>query len=115
MQITSISRQRLGDRICTLGDRNACSMVLAACRRGSSALGYSKLITYTLASEPGTSLRAAGWVEVAKVKGRAWHCASRPRAARESPDKRWWEPPSSSRSPRSPTAALGEAIGHVVP
>ncbi|MBA3545720.1 MAG: phosphoadenosine phosphosulfate reductase family protein [Nannocystis sp.] len=93
-------------RICTLGDRNACSMLLAACRRGSSALGYSKLITYTLASEPGTSLRAAGWVEVAKVKGRSWHCASRPRAARESPDKRRWEPPSPCRSP---------PLAHVVP
>lgn len=100
-------------RLCTLGDRNACSMLLAACRRGSSALGYSKLITYTLASEPGTSLRAAGWVEVAKVKGRSWHCASRPRAERASPDKRRWEP-SPGRSPQSPLALSGAAV-HVAP
>jgi len=80
-------------RICTLGDRNACSMLLSACRRGSSALGYSKLITYTLASEPGTSLRAAGWREVGQVKGRSWNCASRPRTTTPAKDKRRWEPP----------------------
>jgi len=91
-------------RLCTLGDRNACSMLLAACRRGSSALGYRRLITYTLASEPGTSLRAAGWQEVAQVKGRSWNCAARPRATRPAADKRRWE----SVAPRAPPSRMAK-------
>ena len=80
-------------RVCTEGERNGCSMLLAACRRGAHALGYRRLITYTLTSEPGTSLRAAGWQEVAKVRGRSWNCSSRPRPPNPACDKRRWEAP----------------------
>ena len=80
-------------RVCTEGERNGCSMLLAACRRGAHALGYRRLITYTLTSEPGTSLRAAGWQEVAKVRGRSWSCSSRPRPPNAARDKRRWEAP----------------------
>lgn len=81
-------------RVCTAGERNACSMLLSACRRGAHALGYQRLVTYTLTSEPGTSLRAAGWHEVASVRGRSWNCPSRPRSASPARDKRRWEAPS---------------------
>jgi len=47
-------------RCCTDGTRNAASMLYAAARRAAKALGYRRLITHTLASESGTSLRAAG-------------------------------------------------------
>lgn len=66
-------------RLSTDGTPNACSFLLGACRRAAKALGYARLITYTLASEPGTSLRAAGWVRETTVRGRSWDCASRPR------------------------------------
>jgi hypothetical protein len=66
-------------RVSTDGTRNACSFLYGACRRASFALGYLKLITYTLATEPGTSLVAAGWKVVGEVKGRSWSCPSRPR------------------------------------
>lgn len=46
-------------RVCTDGTRNACSALLGASRRVALVLGYQRGITYTLASEPGTSLRAA--------------------------------------------------------
>ena len=48
-------------RNCTDGTYNACSMLYGACCRAAKALGYRKIITYTLASEPGTSLKASGW------------------------------------------------------
>ena len=80
-------------RVCTAGERNACSMLLSACRRGAHALGYRRLVTYTLTSEPCTSLRAAGWREVASVRGRSWSCPSRPRSAGPARDKRRWEAP----------------------
>ena len=79
-------------RVATDGTPHACSKLYAACWRAARALGYRKLITYTLASEPGTSLRAAGWRIVGEVQGRSWHCPSRPRVDR-SPlqDKLRWE------------------------
>jgi hypothetical protein len=66
-------------RVATDGAPNACSMLYGAAWRAVRALGYRKLVTYTLASESGTSLRAAGWRVVAEVRGRSWSCVSRPR------------------------------------
>lgn len=48
-------------RLCTDGTRNACSALYAACARRAKREGYAKIITFILQSEPGTSLRAAGW------------------------------------------------------
>lgn len=61
------------------GNANGCSMLLGACWRACRALGWRRLVTYTLASEPGSSLRGAGWREVNRVPGRSWSCPSRPR------------------------------------
>jgi len=43
------------------------------------ALGYRRLITYTLATESGTSLVAAGWKCLGEAGGGSWNCQSRPR------------------------------------
>lgn len=67
------------NRVATDGCQNACSALYGAAWRAAKALGYRKLITYTLASEPGASLRGAGWDVVAEVKGRSWDTPSRPR------------------------------------
>lgn len=66
-------------RLATDGTRNACSFLYGAAARAAFALGYRRVGTYILASEPGTSLSAAGWRLVGEVKGRSWSCASRPR------------------------------------
>lgn len=66
-------------RVATDGTKNCCSILYAAAWRAAKAMGYRKLITYTLKSEPGTSLRAAGWKVIHEVKGRSWSCKSRPR------------------------------------
>lgn len=79
-------------RVCTVGLKNACTMLYGACRRAAAALGYQRLVTYTLASEPGTSPSAAGFVRVREVKGRQWSCPSRPRELFDTtPDKIAWE------------------------
>ena len=71
-------------RCCVLeGHPNACSALYAAAWRAARAMGYRKLITYTLATEPGTSLRAAGWRQVAEVRAKTWHTPSRPRVDRQ--------------------------------
>jgi hypothetical protein len=66
-------------RVATDGAKNACSALYGAAWRAAKALGYRRLVTYTLAEEAGTSLRAAGWRVVGEVRGRSWSCASRPR------------------------------------
>lgn len=48
-------------RVCTDGTHNACTKLYGACCRAAKALGYRKVITYTLQSEPGTSLRASNF------------------------------------------------------
>lgn len=67
-------------RVCALPSvPNACSMLYGACRRVALAMGYKRVITYTLASEPGSSLRGAGFRVVADVRGENWDRPSRPR------------------------------------
>jgi hypothetical protein len=66
-------------RLCTDCTKNAASFLYAAAWRATKALGYKRLITYTLASENGTSLVAAGWKEIYSTKGGSWSCKSRPR------------------------------------
>jgi hypothetical protein len=69
-------------RVCTDGTRNACSMLYGSCKRAAKALGYRRLYTYTLQSEPGASLKASGWVldaELAERGGWGHHSVARPR------------------------------------
>lgn len=57
-------------RLCSDGTRNACSALYAACARRARREGYTRIITFTLQSEPGTSLRAAGWKLEAEKAGK---------------------------------------------
>ena len=67
------------NRTCTNGNRNANSMLYAAAWRIARAMGYRKLITYTLPEEGGASLRGAGWKCIGQAGGGSWNCPSRPR------------------------------------
>lgn len=67
------------NRLCTDGARNACSMLYGAAWRVAKALGYRRLITYTLPEEGGASLRASGWRLVGLRGGGNWNVPSRPR------------------------------------
>ena len=66
-------------RCCTDGTKNACSKLYAAAWRASKAMGYTKLITYVLASESGGSLKASGWKVIGERGGGSWNSKSRPR------------------------------------
>lgn len=66
-------------RCCTDGTPNVASKLYSAAWRATRALGYKRLITYTLMEEPGTSLRAAGWKVIGTTKGGSWSVPSRPR------------------------------------
>lgn len=66
-------------RLCTDGYPNACSMLYAACWRAVKAMGYNKLVTYILDTEPGTTLNASGFNYVGKRGGGSWSRPSRVR------------------------------------
>ena len=67
------------NRTCTDGTKNANSALYGACRRAAWALGYRRLITYTLPTESGISLTAAGWKCLGEAGGGKWSRAARPR------------------------------------
>ena len=58
------------NRTCTIGTKNANSMLYGAVWRAAKAMGYIRCITYTQADESGASLRAAGWVMVKDLAAR---------------------------------------------
>lgn len=66
-------------RLCTDGTKNACSFLYGAAAKAAFALGFSRIGTYILASEPGVSLTAAGWRLMGETPGRSWSVPSRPR------------------------------------
>lgn len=67
-------------RCCTDGAPNACSMLYRAAWRACKALGYRKIITYTLPEEGGASLRASGFTLVGEAGGGRWNRPGRPAA-----------------------------------
>jgi hypothetical protein len=69
-------------RLATDGSKNACSMLYGAAWRACRALGYRRLITYILDTEPGTTLQAAGWKLVGAAGGGSWDRRERPRVDR---------------------------------
>ncbi len=66
-------------RMATDGTKNACSMLYGAAWRAARALGWLRLVTYTLPEEGGASLRAAGWRCIGEAGGGSWSRANRPR------------------------------------
>lgn len=59
-------------RLTTVGDRNACSRLYGAACRAAAAMGYRRVLTYTLEDEPGTSLLASGFRRDGTTAGGAW-------------------------------------------
>jgi hypothetical protein len=66
-------------RLATDGSRNACSFLYGACWRAAKAIGYKKIVTYTLPEEGGASIRAAGWTCIGEAGGGSWSRKTRPR------------------------------------
>ena len=66
-------------RLCTDGARNAPSMLYRAAWRAVRAMGYRRLITYTLPEEGGASLLGAGFKLLGEAGGGSWDRRLRPR------------------------------------
>jgi hypothetical protein len=66
-------------RVCTDGTPNACSFLYARVARIARLVGYRRILTYTLASECGASLRAVGARVTGEVQPQEWSVPSRTR------------------------------------
>lgn len=81
-------------RVCTDGTKNACSFLYSRCRRIAIEMGYTSLITYTLRSESGASLRAVGAVVEAELSRDEGGWNNRPNRKRQKvvgEDKYRWQ------------------------
>jgi hypothetical protein len=71
-------------RVAVADARHGCSMLYGAAARVAQSWGFFAIMTYTLASESGASLRAAGWwpdVLPSRGDGGSWNAPGRPRNA----------------------------------
>lgn len=78
-------------RLCTDGTKNAPSFLLARAAEAAFAMGHAAIQTYTLPSESGASMKAAGWACMGVTKARSW-CTekrSRPNAPLPTTRLRW--------------------------
>jgi hypothetical protein len=94
-----VARQLNQDSVCevtrlaTDGCQNASSKLYAAASRVAKEMGFARCVTYTLDSELGASLRAAGWRSTGITKAKSWNSPSRPRLDQYPLcDKIRWEP-----------------------
>ncbi len=79
-------------RVCTDGTPNACSFLYSRCARIARLMGYQRVITYTLESEGGASLRAVGAKPTGPLLSHEWGNSARPRksqAVYSEPKYRW--------------------------
>lgn len=80
-------------RCCTDGTPNAPSMLYAAAASAAKALGFWKVQTFILETEPGTSLKAAGFMQGPRSRGGSWNRPARGGGRREDqpqdPKVRW--------------------------
>jgi hypothetical protein len=93
-------------RCCVLeGVPNGCSMLYRAIVRAGEAMGYRRVITYTLATERGASLRAAGFTVTAMTRGGSWSRELRPRARQDHQGRKVrWEVPADAKSAKAESA-----------
>lgn len=80
------------NRLCTDGTKNACSFLYGRAWRAAQQLGYTRMVTYTLPEEGGSSVRGAGWRLLGATKGGQWDTPSRRRGpVSVSGEKLLWE------------------------
>lgn len=60
-------------RLVTDGTPNACSFLYAACERVAREMGFRRIQTYILESEPGSSVKAVNWKFDGLTSGGNWN------------------------------------------
>jgi len=78
-QVVEVNRLCIDRSLSTALRRNAASKLLGFAAKEARRRGFTRIITYTLESEGGGSLRAAGWQEDGRSAGGSWSRPSRSR------------------------------------
>lgn len=85
------------NRLCVVPDapKGTCSFLYGAARRIWFSMGGERMVTYTLQSESGASLRGAGWTptELPARSGKGWLSRDREHQAVFDEQKIRWEAP----------------------
>lgn len=101
-------------RVASDGTKHAASMCLAAVTRAALALGWRRLVSYTLLGEAGTSYRAAGWRCTGIVEAsQGWHSRGGRTIAQGGGKARWETGPDALPESPEAAAAVIAAIGVV--
>ena len=66
-------------RACSDGTRNVNSFLYGRVTKAAAAMGYTRIVTYTMQGESGASMRAVGWREIGLCGGGLWNREGRPR------------------------------------
>jgi hypothetical protein len=99
-------------RVASDGTKHAASMCLAAVTRAALALGWRRLVSYTLLGEAGTSYRAAGWRCTGIVEAsQGWHSRGGRTIAQGGGKARWETGPDALPESPEATAAVIAAVG----
>ncbi|MBN8203906.1 MULTISPECIES: XF1762 family protein [Bacillaceae] len=71
--------------------KNGVSRLISSIYQAGKAMGYRRIVTYTLDEESGVSLRACGFKLEGLSKGGSWNSAARPRIDKgpTGPKKKW--------------------------
>lgn len=80
------------NRVATDGTKNAPSKLYGTCAAIAKLMGFGDIETSILESEPGTSLKAAGFTFRRNIKGRDWNTPTRGGRRTDQPmcDKQAW-------------------------
>lgn len=98
---------------------HAASMAIGAISRAAFALGYRRLVSYTLLGEAGTSYRAAGWWPAAESGGGEWFRESHPEHSAEKttrPERkiRWEYGPDAAPRSAEVDALVRSNVGKII-
>ena len=98
-------------RCVTDGTRNACSFLYGAAAQTAKAQGFIRIQTYTLDSEHGASLRAAGWTYEGPAGGGQWqHTDGKPRRTDQPTELKGRWARSLNKRPAMVPLVLGEDV-----
>ena len=92
---------------------NAASQLYGWAAREAARQGWTHIITYTRADEDGISVRAAGWQQEARIRGRGWHSSRRARSNTNAwVDKIRWGKPLKSAATRRKESCRAPSTNH---
>lgn len=102
-------------RVASDGTRHAASMCIAALTRAALALGWRRVVSYTLLGEAGVSYRAAGWrITSVVAPSDRWHSRAGRSVVQPGGKVRWETGPDALPLDLAAQHACESAVGRVV-